>query len=68
MKYKINIDLKRYERAVLELSKGDEKQIERAFELIKEHNLYHFALKIFSSNHKMVDRIKEALGISYLLY
>lgn len=65
MKYKINIDLKRYERAVLELSKGDEKQIERAFDLIKEHNLYHFALKIFTSNIKMIDRIKEALGNYY---
>ena len=66
MKYKINMDLKRYERAILELSKGNDEQIERAYNLTKQHNLYHYALKVFQNNQKVSTKIREALG-DYLM-
>ena len=56
------MDLKRYEKAVSELSKGNDEQIERSFNLIKQHNLYHPGLKLYLNNEKISRRIKEALG------
>jgi elongator complex protein 1 len=66
MKYKINMDLKRYERAIFELSKGNNEQIERAVILAKQHHLYHYSLKLFQQNQEVVLKIKEALG-EYLM-
>ena len=62
MKYKITMDLKKYDKAVYELSKGNEEQIERSFNLIKQHNLYHQGLKLYANNEKISKRVKEALG------
>ena len=62
MKYKVTMDLKRYDKAVYELSKGNEEQIERSFNLIKQHHLYHYGLKLYAQNEKISHRIKEALG------
>ncbi len=62
MKYKVNMDLKRYDKAVSELKKGNSEQIEKALVLIKEHNLYHFGLKEFAGNNEICLKIKSALG------
>jgi hypothetical protein len=62
MKYKVNMDLKRYDKAVYELKKGSPEQIERAIQLIKDHNLYHFGLKEFAGNAEICLKIKAALG------
>ena len=63
MKYKINIDLKRYEAAVLELSKGNQEHIERSISLIKQHHIYHHGLKIYSNKPEVLSIIKGCLGI-----
>jgi len=62
MKYKITMDLKKYDKAVEELSKGNPEQVERGFNLIKQHNLYHHGLKLFAGKEEISKRIKEALG------
>jgi len=68
MKYKITMDLKKYDKAMYELSKGNDEQVERSFNLIKQHNLYHQGLKLYANNEKISLRIKEALGTVNFLY
>lgn len=62
MKYKVNMDLKRYERAIIELSKGTKEQIERSYDLIKQHKLYHHGLKLYQGDKDMTLKIQDALG------
>ena len=62
MKAKINIDLKNYGRAAEELSKGDDNQIFRAVELIKENKLFALGIKLFSGNKKILNEINNSFG------
>jgi len=62
MKAKINIDLKNYGRAAEELSKGDDSQIFKAVELIKEHKLFALGVKLFTNNQKISNEINNAFA------
>ena len=69
MKAKINIDLKNYGRAAEELSKGDDNQIFRAVELIKENKLFALGIKLFSGNKKILNEINNSFGtFAFTLY
>ncbi|EGR32772.1 inhibitor of kappa light polypeptide gene enhancer in b- kinase complex-associated protein, putative [Ichthyophthirius multifiliis] len=61
-KYTINMDLKRYDKAVLELSLGNEKQKEIALQLIKKHNLFNVGLKAFNKDNQLLKTIKILMG------
>lgn len=47
------MDLKKYEKAVEELSKGNEEQVRTSIQLIKKHKLFKCGLK--SYNEKPIE-------------
>jgi elongator complex protein 1 len=49
-RYRINLDLKRYDTALEELYKGGEQHYNSCIELIEKHNLYMLGLKLFENN------------------
>lgn len=50
MKFQINYDLKFYEDALSELSKGQEKYFDKCLQVVEKHQLYEFSLKLFCKN------------------
>ena len=67
MKYQINIDLKYYEDALTELSKGGEKYFDKVVELINEHHLYDIALELYNQPlyEKQYEKIYDCKGNYY---
>eukprot|EP00825_Cyclidium_porcatum_P002587 TRINITY_DN1119_c0_g1_i1.p1 TRINITY_DN1119_c0_g1~~TRINITY_DN1119_c0_g1_i1.p1 ORF type:complete len:238 (-),score=53.99 TRINITY_DN1119_c0_g1_i1:47-760(-) len=61
-KYQINMDLKRYEKAVIELSKGTEEQQNLTIKLIQQHNLFNVGMKLYKNNQILLKKVKFALG------
>ncbi len=57
MKYQINIDLKYYEDALYEISKGGEIHFDKSLELIKSHNLYEKAFDHFKENESLFSTV-----------
>ena len=55
---RICLDLKKFDLAALELSKGSPKQKEESLELIKKHKLYKQGLKIYSGKEEL-NKVKE---------
>lgn len=49
-KYQITMDLKLYNRAVVELAAGNETQKNRAISLVKQHSLFNVGLKTFAGD------------------
>ena len=67
MKYQINIDLKYYEDALTELSKGGEKYFDKVIALINEHHLYDIALELYNQPlyEKQYEKIYDCKGDYY---
>ncbi|KAL4476509.1 hypothetical protein ABPG74_010242 [Tetrahymena malaccensis] len=61
-KYLINMDLKKYDRAVVVLSQGNAEQKKRAITLIKQHNLFNVGLKTFKSEPLIIREVKVYMG------
>lgn len=66
---KINLDLKRYDHAIIELATGNEKQIGMAIDLIRQHKEFQLGLELFrvhpaSTNY--YPRVRELYG-DYLI-
>lgn len=67
MKYQINCDLKNFPDALAEAAKAGEKYFDKCVELVKKHELYDFALKLFNKpefNH-LFRKINELKGDFY---
>jgi len=62
MKYTINIDLKNYEDALIELGKAENKFFDLSIELINKHEMYELAFTIFNKNDKLLKIIFENYG------
>lgn len=62
MRYQINFDLKDYDNALLELSKGEDKYFEKCLELITKYELYELALTLFHSNEPLFASVYEHYG------
>jgi elongator complex protein 1 len=54
-KFTIDKHLKKYESALLHLSKCDEAHAEECLNFIKTHKLYKEALKIFNKSHALYE-------------
>ncbi|KRX06033.1 WD40-repeat-containing domain [Pseudocohnilembus persalinus] len=61
-RYQICIDLNKYAQAVIELSHGNEEQIQKSIELIKQHNIYNTGIQTYQNNPKILRTIKNYLG------
>jgi hypothetical protein len=73
MKYRVNSDLKQFDKAVKKLAKGDkklggsnpelsEKYFTEALGVIKKNRLYKQALDYYAHNEELVKRLKLAFG------
>ena len=63
MRYRVNLDLKRFDKAVKKLAQGGtEEHFELALPLIKKHRLFKQALTDFSHSPELVRRVKLAFG------
>ena len=67
MKYQINLDLKNYTDALIEISKGGEKFFDKCVELIEKYELYDLALKLFNKPefNNLFIKINELKGDFY---
>ena len=65
-KYNIDIHLKRYKRALTNLSEAGENHFEECLSLIKNHRLYHHAIQIYQSQKEKLFPVYESFG-HYLL-
>ena len=67
MKYQINLDLKNYTDALIEISKGGEKFFDKCVELIEKYDLYDLALKLFNKPefNNLFIKINELKGDFY---
>jgi elongator complex protein 1 len=57
MKYQINIDLKSYEDALVEISKGRETYFDKSLELINKYELFEKAFPLFQDNEQLYSHI-----------
>lgn len=62
MKYQINMDLKNYEDALIELSKAEEKHFDLSIDLINKYELYELAFTLFNKNSALLKTIFEHYG------
>jgi elongator complex protein 1 len=53
MKFQINMDLKSYEDALVEISKGGETYFDKCLELITKYDLYEKAFGLFKDNEQL---------------
>jgi elongator complex protein 1 len=53
MRYQINMDLKSYEDALIEVSKGGEAYFDKSLELITKYELYEKAFPLFKDNEAL---------------
>ena len=65
MKYQINLDLKNYKDALIEISKGGEKYFDKCVELIEKYELYDLGLKLFKDFDDLFIKINELKGDFY---
>ena len=67
MKYQINIDLKYYEDALIELSKGGEKYFDKVINIVNEYHLYDIALELYNQPlyEKQYEMIYDCKGNYY---
>lgn len=52
------LDLKKFEKAVEEMSNGDEKQINESIELVKKHKLFKCGLKTYASKPAELNQVR----------
>ena len=60
MKSQICLDLKKYSKAVVELSKGSDEQKKKSLNLVKTHKLFTLGLSIFKGQELV--EVRKMLG------
>ena len=61
-RFKIDVHLKRYESAVMNLAKAGEEYFDELFAFIKKHTLFKYALDVYASDEAKYKLIMEAYG------